>query len=217
VQLQTTGQPCGQQSIVDGAFETAKHLTQLALIRVGRVKAIGISPGIAQEGEEIPRYRSAVVDTFGDASITALERIERELGAIQAKLGSRPNQLCAAASAVGCARDFVAYVDKAVADTIFYCPAFFDPVQSPNERALKTIHEVAHVLGKQHGGFDHDDEGMVHPCGYGLNIRFDEALDNAYAYETLIGCLTSTRAQVRGSEELTKKEMREQKRAERQP
>ncbi len=206
IQFQTIGTPCGStQPVVDNAFTRASSMIGLALSRLGLIK-------IDKKGEYV-QHLISIENVFGTGVRgDDIQRIMIELQSIRAKIKSPPPQQCVPASDPSCLKEYMAFVDPDDPNGIFFCPIFFNSSNSPDQRALKVIHEASHVIHKdRHDGFDTDDEGMVFKCGIEMGITFSQALNNAYAYETLVGCLTGTMEAATGGETLTRKEMRRQK------
>ena len=185
--------PCSDQPAVETAIRQARRMIEQTAQRLQ-------APVNVPEDPRLGSYslRQALTDVFkvqpGNSSMGQVFEIKTNFGLL-AQAVKRAKALCVSAAHPMCSQSgdlgHSAFAEAGADNTptFYLCPAFFRA--TPRDQARTIVHELAHArLGVLHRG------GQLvnfEPCP-NLSLRsFDDAIDNAYAYDAFADCVSRLR------------------------
>ena len=199
IQRQTITPSCAaHQSEIRDAWSRASGMVNDTIASLESIKfAMGETGG---PRSLMPRMTRCVDVSFGDVGgleggqtvFTLIDTVTEKFRRIQGGFSSGKNLRCDPETVADNECDWrVAFVVVGNASDIFLCPGFFARDNSPTSRAVTLIHEMAHsVLRIAHQGIP---ERTFPPTFFDystpLGLEFDDAKQNAFAYEILANCL----------------------------
>ena len=185
--------PCSNPAAVETAMRQAKRMIEQTAQRLRTPVNVPDDPRVGNYS-----LRRALTDVFkvqpGNTSMGQVFQIKENFGLL-AQAVTRARALCVSAAHPMCGQSgqlghsAFAEVGADNSPTFYLCPAFFR--EAAPDQARTIVHELAHArLGVLHRGGELLD---FEQCP-NLRLRsFDEAINNAYAYDAFADCVSSLR------------------------
>ncbi len=184
---------CSNQTVVDAAIRAARQMIEQTARRLQMPVNVPEDPRVGNYS-----LRRALTDVFkvqsGNTSIRQVFEIKNNFGLL-AQAVTRAKALCVSAAHPMCGKSgqlghtAFAEIGADSSPIVYLCPAFFRA--APKEQARTIVHELAHArLGVGHRGGEVLDFDQCPD----LSLRsFDDAINNAYAYDAFADCVSSLR------------------------
>jgi hypothetical protein len=199
IRRQTIGTGCAEhQADIEAAWAEGSRLATETITTLDNALT-AINYGIAPS----PTVSNALQNSFGDIGLTPgdltfLPQLIRNYRSILAGFASGKTLRCDPES-LGADRNEcdwrAAFVVVGNSTDIFLCPSMFAADVSVTSRGLTLLHEMAHsVLRATHAGTpERTYPSAFFDCGISLELEWEDAKRNAFAYDRLSDCLHGER------------------------